>query len=134
MEKKYIVKPEDKIVIAMAEDDSYEGTFEEVIKYCGDETYCMLLELITNSDNLDIAYGNLFKSVARCDNYDEFNEKVGKEIAGSKTDIKYHRAMAKKYKMILDILQNAMGEISWLYNMHEAKRINIERSIKKYVK
>lgn len=73
-----------------------------------------------------------FKSIARCDKFDAFDEKIGKEIAGSKVDIKYHKAMAKKYGMIMGILDKAKDEINKLYNKHETEADNIEENIKKY--
>lgn len=132
MKKKYIIKPEDNVVVAIGEEDYIKNIDSEMKRYCDSMTFALLQDLAAISAfNI---YNHSFKSVAKCDEYDEFNEKIGKEIAGGKADIKYHRAMANEYKKMIKVLEMAIEEVENLYNMHETKKANIEKSIEKYVK
>lgn len=129
--KKVIVKPDEKIVIAMME-NLPKDVVEECAERYGNVTYNIVREVVFWKNlNVNNSKNPLFKSVAKCDEYDTFDEKAGREIACSLVDKKYHVAMAKKYAQIKKCLMKAIDEISVLEDMHNTKADNITADIKR---
>lgn len=132
MDKKFIVQEDKGIVIAIK--DEFDSVFDELIDCCSKETALILNPAVFNScswnkvKTLEIE-NSCFKGVAKCDEYDSFDVEKGVDIAGLKVDMKYHRAMAKKYKLIGDILNHAIEEVNSLYKKHLTKECNIAESI-----
>ena len=130
-EKKVIVRPDERIVVAMMEDFP-KGVVEE----CEEKLNNLTSNIVKNIVfwmNLDIdnSKNPLFKSVAKCDEFDTFDERAGREIACSVVDKKYHVAMAKKYAQIKKYLVKAIEEISALEDIHNTKANNITEDIKR---
>lgn len=132
MDKRFIVQEDKGIVIAIK--DEFDSIVEELIDCCSKETAFILNTAVFNScscnnvNTLELE-NTFFKGVAKCDEYDSFDIEKGKDIAGLKVDMKYHRAMAKKYKLIGDMLDHALDEVSALYLKHLTKEYNIAESI-----
>ena len=132
MDKRFIVQEDKGIVIAIK--DEFDSVFDELIDCCSKETALILNQAVFNSclwnkvKTLEVENSN-FKGVAKCDEIDSFNIEKGLDIAGLKADMKYHRAMAKKYKLISNMLDHALDEISALYLKHLTKERNIAESI-----
>lgn len=135
-EKRFIVKPEEKVVVAIM-DASEGGVTDEVVSKCTKPTMFAVLNLIMNAydmkvPELEIPYNASYKGVSMCDQYDIFDEKKGRDIAGSKADMKYHTAMAKKYKRLADIFEKAQEEMYILETNHALAVNNIRYSLSKY--
>lgn len=136
-EKRFIVKPDEKIVVAI-KDASENGVTDEVVSRCAKPTMYAVLSLIMNAFDMDIPdleipYNASYKGVSICDEYDDFDEKKGKDISGSKADMKYHMAMAKKYKRLSDIFDKAQKEMRVLELEHQVKSAHIEEKLCKYL-
>lgn len=138
MEKRFIVKPEEKVVVAIM--DAYcDGIQEEVEKKCTRPTANLVQHIIINDHsqglnyrNYEINYNVPYKGVSKCDEYDKFDEKVGRDIAGSKADLKYHTAMMKKYSRISELLKKATEEIQVLEFEHMRKVMHINEDLQRY--
>lgn len=121
MDKRFIVQEDKGIVIAIK--DEFDSVLEELKKYSSKKTYELLSDFILWSytkpelklENKD------FKGVSKCDEFDIFDERKGRDIASCKADIKYHAAMRKKYSLIFELLRNAEKEIILLHNKHKQK-------------
>ena len=130
-EKKVIVNPEEKIVVAMMSDFP-----KNVVKECMEKCNYVTAEVVRdvvfwNDYDIDKSTNPLFKSVSKCDEFDEFDERIGAEIACSLVDKKYHAAMAKKYSLIKKYLYKVIRDIELLEVMHNKKVNNITEDIKR---
>ena len=132
MDKRFIVQEDKGVVIAIKHE--FDSVFDELIDCCSKETALILSSVVLNSclwndiKTLELE-NSCFKGVAKCDEYDSFDVKKGVDIAGLKADMKYHRSMAKKYKLIVNMLDHALDEISALYLKHLTKECDIAESI-----
>lgn len=142
-EKKYIVKAEKELVVSLLkvndkENDYKYSVVDEVYSKCSSDTYYSIIGLIENyyynGNVLDIPTEAVYKGVAKCDNFDEFNEKTGKRIAGNKAEMKYHLAMAKKYKKLVEIIGKAYEELYVLECEHANRALNLNHRIEEYTK
>lgn len=121
MDKRYIIKEDEGIVIAIK--DEFDSILNELRKYGSKKTYNLLNDYILwyeEKPRLSLESEN-FKGVSKCDEFDIFDEKKGRDIASCKADIKYHAAMRKKYALIFELLRNAEKEIILLHNKHRQK-------------
>lgn len=121
MDKRYIVQEDKGIVIAIK--DEFDSVLEELKKYGSKKTYELLSDYILwygSKPQLSLE-NKYFKGVSKCDEFDIFDEKKGRDIASCKADIKYHAAMRKKYALIFELLRNAEKEIILLHNKHRQK-------------
>ena len=106
----YIVKPEERIVIGwISTIDGMTGIIEELDKYkMGWVLPAINVEDIWEQDN------RIIKAVSRCDESDEFDEKIGKKIVADILEKKYHSIMIKKYRKceekILQMLSGIYGK------------------------
>lgn len=133
---KFIVKPEEKIVVAIM--SGMEDVTNEVLRKCTKSTQHVVDELISsgrhfNCPKLDLPYKTEFRSVARCDDRDIFDEKIGKNISENKALLKYHTTMQRKYGRLSELLKKASKEIEELRINHILKAINIRKSLAKHV-
>ncbi len=136
-EKRFIVKPDKKVVVTIL-DASESGVTDEVVSRCTKPTMYAVLNLIMNAydmniPDLEIPYNASYKGVSICDEHDTFDEKKGKDISGSKADMKYHIAMAKKYKRLSEIFDRAQKEMRVLELEHQLKSVHIEEKLYKYL-
>jgi hypothetical protein len=123
--KKYDINREEKRVRISK---TYDKTiFDEIGVSCPDVT----IELVNHLNRVgegymyDLPCSPTFTGTAQCDEYDTFDPKVGIEIASTKADLKYHKAMARKYALTLAALKRAVSEIEPLMVKHEQKVKNI---------
>lgn len=132
MYKNYIVSPEQKVVVAtMDRKTGCPSVRGEVKAKCSRETSKVVNSTILSKYGLDINIANTaeelsFKGVAKCLEGDEFNERIGREIASSKVDMKYHTVMAKKYEMLMKLYSKAIEELKVLHGNHIEKMENIK--------
>lgn len=129
MDKRFIVQEDKGVVVAIK--DEFDSLLDE-LKKCSSKTTCELLSdfILWNDEKPYLSLENkTFKGVAKCDEYDSFDVEKGLDIAGLKADMKYHGAMAKKYKLIGDMLDHALDEVSALYLKHLTKEYNIAENI-----
>lgn len=136
-EKRFIVKPDKKVVVTIL-DASESGVTDEVVSRCTKPTMYAVLNLIMNAydmniPDLEIPYNASYKGVSICNEHDTFDEKKGKDISGSKADMKYHIAMAKKYKRLSEIFDRAQKEMRVLELEHQLKSVHIEEKLYKYL-
>ena len=133
MDKRYIVKEDEGVVIAIK--DEFDSILNELRKYGSKKTYELLSDFILWSHTKpELKLENKgFKGVSKCDEFDIFDGKKGKDIASCKADIKYHAAMRRKYSLIFELLRNAEKEIILLHNKHRQKECDtIEYLNKRY--
>lgn len=131
MKKKVIVRPDEKLVVAMFE-NLPKGVVDECFDKCSNTTKQMVATLTyVKSIEVDNSTNSLFKAVSKCDEFDTFDERVGTEIACSLVDKKYHVAMAKKYAQIKKYMLKAIKEIEVLEDMHNTKADNITADIQR---
>ena len=129
MKKKFIINSEKNIVIAEMIDIP-----KSIVKETEEKTSKMtsfLVNEIFQKLTMSKSSNPLYKAVAKCDNRDDFDEKIGIEIAATKSDLKYHIAMRKKYMRVLKVLRKACDEIESLAVYHQKKVRNIEDDIKR---
>lgn len=69
---------------------------------------------------------------AYCDEYDEFDEKVGIDVCAAKMELKNHLKLAKKYRKASDDLVEASHVADDLAIKHETKAMAIESDLVRY--
>lgn len=142
-EKEFIINTDKELVVSLlktnTEKDHYKyGIVDEVITKCSDNTCYSVISLIENyyynGSILDIPTDAVYKGVAKCDKHDKFDEEIGKKIAGDKAEMKYHFAMAKKYKKLVEIIGKAYEELYTLECKHVNKALKLNDRIEQYTK
>lgn len=126
----YYVVPEKKIVIAKAERKAYEDTFDEIIGKCSSS----VVNSILTTDfpfRESIFEEKYFTGTAICAEEDTFDESVGKDIAACKVDMKYHKTISHKYKLMSKYLLKMADEINKLADQHDKKVDNIQNDIER---
>ena len=134
--KEFMISQKDKLVETTIDASRY-GVTDEVAKKCTKTTMHIVLDMILNAyklkvPDLDIPYKASYKGIAKCDKNDVFSERKGKEIAGSKADMKYHIAMMKKYKRLAGVFEKAQEEMYILEMNHALKAQNIKNNLNKF--
>lgn len=127
MRKKFYVKPDDGVVVARYEVGHAPSIDEEIFHggKCCESTKDLMGNFSLLFTRKDLPIDSL-KAIAVCDDEDSFDENAGKDIAGSKLDLKYHMKLAKQYERLLTVLIRAMGELNNLANYHWEKVKNIQ--------
>jgi len=137
MKKRYVINRGDSTVVAMLENGERVTTIgDEVGKYASSNTRDLIHGFLYETafyDNydIDISPRPKFRGVAKCDPRDNFDVEVGKTIAATKYDLKYHKTMQKKYKKLIRILNQAIIDLEKLLKRHEYKILAIEKSLDK---
>lgn len=100
----YIVKEEDKVVVAIISDSSLDAV-NKILKRMS-SINGLVAEVLTEDEVgvniLDVfdlnsaIMPNKFVGVAKCCEQDEFDVEVGKKVAASKAKEKYHRCLKRK--------------------------------------
>ena len=125
---KYVVKPEEKMVIGW-------------INMCDNGISCVGVELKDNFWDLLRSLGvddiwqqkeRVLKAVSRCDERDEFDEKIGKKIVADVLEKKYHTLMMKKYEQIERKMDNILDNVDKLTMMHNERLNELQARIDKY--
>ena len=122
---KYIIKPEEGMVIGMLDK-----------KYCPGvriETYRKKPGVLWIAEHDIHDDGKYYKAVAKAQDGDVFDEKVGKSIVAKKIKWKYHRNMMKKYQQNIDYFKNIVRELEKLERDHHEKMWKVDEELKKYL-
>ena len=128
MKKKYIDIPEKKTVIALM-DKKYTVT-EELESF--NKKIAFILNKLDFMFKQNESSNPYFKSKAVAHESDEFDVKVGREIASQKVDYKYHNSMIKQYNRYIDTLENIITTLELLRNKHISKSRKIKSKMKKF--
>lgn len=130
---KFIIKPEEKMVIAKKNREDCITVEEEVKKHCSELVQTVIRRILLSKYSQDIDYVTApFTGIAKCDDVDIFDENIGKEIACSKVDYKYHIAMEKKFANLENNLTKTIGEIKFLRNLHAVKAGHIQADLERH--
>lgn len=128
---KYVVKPEEKMVIGwinMCDSDNNDITS---VGWELKDNYYFLLSALKVEDIWQ-QDERILKAVSRCDDRDEFDEKIGKKIVADILEKKYHILMMKKYKQIERKLNGILDNTYELGMMHENRLRELQARINKY--
>lgn len=91
----YIVKPEERIVIGWIDTlEGVTGVREEMKDYVKIDWILPAFDVedVWEQDN------HIIKAVSKCDDMDDFDEKIGKKIVADILEKKYHILIMRKYK------------------------------------
>lgn len=126
----YYVVPEKKTVIAKAEREFYEDTSDEIIGKCSSSVVNSIL--MTDFPFMESIFEEkYFTGTAICAEEDTFDENVGKDIAACKVDMKYHKTISHKYKLMIKHLLKMVDELKRLADRHDKKIANIQKDIER---
>lgn len=134
-EIKYIVKPEEKMVIGI-----YELPHSEVLCELNNFTYsereiirAIFLYSERFADDINNPYRTKFiKAIARCHGDDEFDETFGKKLVEAKISKKRHEIVCKQLIAILEIVGGFREKAMDLLSKHDDKQFHILRDLKDY--
>lgn len=132
---KYIVKPEEKMVIGI-----YELPRSEILNELSNFTYVeceMIRDIFIRSgifaDSTNNPYQTKFiKAIARCHGNDEFDEAFGKKLVEAKISKKRHEIVCKQLVAILETIENFQDKVIDLLAKHYDKQFHILRDLKDY--
>ena len=132
---KYIVKPEDGVVVGIYDTDIYREAellrcridVPDFMMYHGllEES---LREILTNNYGKDIE----IKAIARCSHGDVFDAEYGKKLVAARIDYKYHKMMERVARYIAKKLQKARRCMLEGEMLHQSKMDAIEDDLKGY--
>lgn len=88
---KYAVVPEKKIVYAILSNTRHDA-LRKIDKMMGDNPVCCVY-------HKKYMMPNTFRAKATCDDRDEWNEEIGKEVAKAKVLKNYYRSLDKRIDM-----------------------------------
>ena len=127
---KYIIKPEDGMVIGIMED--VKNIHNEIV---ANEKYKLLDEVLyIKAFNIGEKYPDKIKATARVKDGDKFDEVTGKRIVEKKLYRKLHERLARQYSQLQDVINELSIITSNMESIHIDKAIKInEDYIKKYV-
>ena len=131
---KYIVKPEDGVVVGIYDTDVYREA--ELLRIRTNVPDFMMYQGIIEDSLREILtnYGKdiVIKAIAKCSPEDTFDEEYGKKLVAARIDYKYHKTMERVARYIAKKLQKARrcmleGEI-----LHQSKMDAIEDDLRGY--
>lgn len=129
-EIKYIVKPEDGIVIGIMKNT--KDMYDEVTQ---NEKCDNLLALISVITDICAEYPSEIKAIARAKDGDTFDEVTGKRIVEKKLYRKLHDRLARQYSQLQDIIEDLYKTALNMESIHVDKYAKIsEDYYEKYVK
>ena len=73
-------------------------------------------------------------AIAKCDDEDKFDEKIGMQICDAKADLKYHNMMYNRYVYIDYVLGKLKLAIAKLEKKHLEKIERLEKDLDQYVR
>lgn len=129
MKKRFIELPERNTIIAMMEK---KPSIIEEIKGVN-KSYAFVLNKLEFMFGRKESSNPYFRSEAVAHDGDEFDIKIGREIAEQKVDYKYHKSMVSQYNKYILLLENIITTLENLRNKHISKKRKIENSMKKFV-
>lgn len=137
IENKYMVNKETGVVVCHRRmTDSYIGN--EVEKKCSPAVvklinHLLFLETYKDSSlSFDIEIPEKFKGVARCDERDTFDEKVGRDVSRLIAKKKHHSAAMKTYDRLCEFFMKAAKEMNELAMKHDDELLKVEETLNKY--
>lgn len=131
---KYIVKPEDGVVVGIYDTDVYREA--ELLRCRTNVPDFMMYQGIIEDSLREVLtnYGKdiVIKAIAKCSPEDTFNEEYGKKLVAARIDYKYHKMMERATRYIAKKLQKARrcmleGEL-----LHQSKMDSIEDDLRGY--
>lgn len=130
---KYVVKPEEKMVIgwinmcdAPKNITSMSWEMGQFFPKFGYMMFPLDVEDIFEQED------RVLKAVSRCDDRDEFDEKIGKKIVADVLEKKYHILMMKKFKQVERKLLDMVKGTYVLGMMHNERLNELQTRIDKY--
>ena len=129
-EIKYIVKPEDGIVIGIMKNT--KDIYDEVTQSAKCDNLLALISVITD---ICAEYPSEIKAIARVKDGDTFDEVIGKRIVEKKLYRKLHDRLARQYSQLQDIIEDLYKTALNMESIHVDKYAKIsEDYYEKYVK
>lgn len=134
---KYIIKPEDGVVVGIYETNVYREAELLRIRSNGPDymTYHGFLEdslreILTNNN------GSYFqiKAIAKCSHDDVFDAEYGKKLVAARIDYKYHKMMLSAVDYITKKLQKAEKAMLRGDFIHCEKMKSIKKDLNEYFK
>ena len=130
---KYVVKPEERMVIGWIDMcDSFKNITSIENELYGVTKFPYELLYLVGVDDIYQQDKNILKAVSRCDDRDEFDEKIGKKIVADILEKKYHILMMKKYRQVIRKLEGIIENAYSLGLMHENRFRELQTRIDKY--
>lgn len=128
IENQYIVKPDEGVVICKRVNHMEDYILEEIDKKCSDSVSHLLYMMYTYHPMYglpEVEISPKHVGVAKCDPRDEFDEKIGRDVARLISAKKCHLAIIKKYKNLIKYFQKLIHELENLILPHEEKLAEI---------
>ena len=133
---KYIVKPEDGVVVGIYDTDIYREA--ELLRYRTDVPDFMMYHGIIEDSLREIFtnYGKdiKIKAIAKCSHGDVFDAEYGKKLVAARIDYKYHKMMLFVVDYITKKLQKAEKAMLRGDFIHSEKMKSIKKDLNEYFK
>lgn len=123
MKVKYIVKPEEKMIIGITKVDRHD-LFSRVRDNL---EYHFLFTLMCR-----VPEKIVFKAIARCADGDEFNEETGKKLVDAKLAKKMHDYVIDRLNKAYNNAEKFRNHMLEIAKYHYGKSKNIERDLVEY--
>lgn len=129
-EIKYIIKPEEKMVIGiyvlrepelLAENSNLTVTEKGILR-----------EIVLFNDRINGIFDTKIKAVAKCHGNDVFNEEYGKKLVEAKISKKRHEIVLKNIKIVMEITKDFQSKMCLLYTKHNRKMEHITKDLREY--
>lgn len=131
---KYIVKPEDGVVVGIYDTDVYREA--ELLRCRTNVPDFMMYQGIIEDSLREVLtnYGKdiVIKAIAKCSPEDTFNEEYGKKLVAARIDYKYHKMMERVTRYIAKKLQKARRCMLEGEMLHQSKMDSIEDDLRGY--
>lgn len=140
MRKKYRCNKENGVTVAFYDvngaeynKNSLEGEVRTKLGVYASAAVDNMLAWAFEENALFLSYRRLLglRGTATCKDGDEYNEYVGKDIAGANLDMKYHRDMSNDYAKVIKRLNRLLNVLNELKDFHDNKVNNIVADMKK---
>ena len=125
MSKKFIIKPEEKIVVGIFKDKSNRySLFDELFRHFNKKELEILVDLCRQKGYM--LPDKPIRSIARCHEDDVWNEETGRKVAEAKLDMKRHARFIRQYDSLIVTLHKILRMLCELQDEHVDKfeRIN----------
>lgn len=129
--KIFKIIPEAKLVIGEAMGECPASIYKEFTETGITEEERYVIKAAWSVLGMDI-FDQPLRANAYCDERDEFDEKIGVEVAASKVDLKKHRKMANKYSRLYFLLNKTASIVYKLFLKHCEKANAIESDLENY--
>ena len=130
---KYIIKPEEKVVIGIYVLSRPELLSEISSFNCVESNIIESIFLFSKRFE-DVFNDKTIKAVARCHDDDEFNEDFGKKLVEANISKKRHEIIMRQSSRIMKILAELNSKCRILYHKHFKKHASIAADLRYYFK